>query len=742
MRKAQGLARQGSAASPSQGAWWLHQDLSITREKTVQTSHRDVIWLPAGCFLHHGRVHILGSPDTAVPALSFSTVEVTRVANRHTCRRYLGPISVLNAASCTLLLTFVSCVACVFFAISGACVASCLGRYFLCPLHTHSNTSRHILSFIMAPAPIMLTEPISPRYPAVQWSFTRRRRALLISVVCAVVLLGLGGARHSDALASQYHAISNYHWRPYVPALVHTPLEAPSSTTLQLESGEIDHVPSALKKSTPNFHLLMPVEQDSDEFCKTTLSAMLLNYPPPTALNYHQSFITQTHRERETLANIRDYLSNTKMVHDNDLVLIVDGQETWFQLPSDVMVKQYEQVLKHSNAQLLRRYGKTKDGQQKFNQTIVFGAEKTCAGKDEACRNAPQSLVEHKSANSNKSEGMPARYLNSKVVMGPAKDLKVLYEAALHIFEKQISEKQTIQSVLTTMFGEQQLHRDTGHKTQTAASKLQAWVNSLQTKEHPTARRLPAPKVMPRKEKKYEFSLGLDYSHTLFQPSAHTASSELAPLSDTNTTTTSLPASLRTSKPPFWSPDPYLHNPSPNEHPAYIDALRYTPTLDALPDRYTPWTAVPLIRNTLTDSIPAALLTAPSQPLSFSTLWYAPHTRALLRAALRSPQSPDGYHNSAVGGDRSWDVRGGRGGVWTAPDAIWMQWGEVDGVCGSVGQLRAAFNDAKGVWLHEGEADSEAQRERDLAEYWKKVWEKEEKSMQKESEGKARRWVA
>ena len=598
----------------------------------------------------------------------------------------------------------------------------------------------------MAPAPIMLDEPISPRFSARQWTFTRRGRVLLISAVCAVVLLGLGGARHSDALASQYHTISNYRWRPSSPALVHTPLEAPSNTTLQLENGQIDRVPSALKKSTPNFHLLMPAEQDSDEFCKTTLSAMLLNYPPPTALNYHQSFVTPTHRERETLANIRDYLSNTKMVHDDDLVLIVDGQETWFQLPSDVMVKQYEQVLKQSNAQLLRRYGKTKDGRQKFNQTIVFGAEKTCNGKDEACRNAPQSPVKSKSKSNNKPEDVPARYLNSKVVMGPAKDMRMLYEAALRIFEKQSNEKQTMQSILTTMFGEQQLHRDTGHKTQTAAARLQAWVASLRTKEHPTARRLPTPKVTPRKEKNYEYSLGLDYTHTLFQPSAHTAPTELTPLDATNTTTPPLPASLETSKPPFWSPDPYLHNPSPNEHPAYIDALRYTPTLDALPDRYTPWTAVPLLTNTLTSSVPAALLTSPSQTISFSTLWYTPHVRALLRAALRTPQSPDGYHNSAVGGDRSWDARGGRGGVWTAPEAIWMQWGEVDGVCGSVGQLRSAFGDAKGVWLHEGDENSEAQREKDLAQYWKGVWEKEEKSKLKAEErareGKARRWVA
>jgi hypothetical protein len=562
---------------------------------------------------------------------------------------------------------------------------------------------------------------------------------MLLSVVCIVVLVGLGGARNSEALASQYHSISNYNWRPSTPVAIHTPLKAPSNTTLLLENGEIDHVPSALKKSTPSFHLLMPAETDSNNFCKTTLSAMLLNYPPPTAINFHETFATPADRERQTLASIHDYLNNAKMVHDDDLVLIVDGQETWFQLPSDVMVKQYEQVLEQANGRLLRKYGKTNEGLQKFNQTIVFGAE-ICGGKDAACKDAPRSILPqdtHGAKVSGKSEDMPARHINPKVAMGPAKDLRVLYEAALRIFEKQNSENQTLRTVFATILSEQQSRRDATKKSQPAAAALQAWISKLRTEKHATekhatARRIPSAKVTLRKEKKYEYALGLDYTHTLFQPSPHPKTHELTHLHANSTAR--LPASLESSKPPFWSPDPYQHNPSPNEHPAYINALTYTSQIDTLPDRHTNWSAVPLVANTRTGAIPAALA---SSAVAWEALWYAPHARALLRAALRAPQSPDGYHNSAVGGDRSWDVRGGRGGVWTAPEALWMQWGEIDGVCGNVGQMRAVFEDEKGVWLHETEADGEVQRERDMLEYWKKVAEKERKD-----DEKARRWVA
>jgi hypothetical protein len=57
---------------------------------------------------------------------------------------------------------------------------------------------------------------------------------------------------------------------------------------------------------------------------------------------------------RDTLLDIRHYLENGQHVQDEDLVLIVDGENSWFQLPSDVIIKQYAGVLENANARLLK----------------------------------------------------------------------------------------------------------------------------------------------------------------------------------------------------------------------------------------------------------------------------------------------------------------------------------------------------------------------------------------------------
>ncbi|KAF9700487.1 hypothetical protein EKO04_001335 [Ascochyta lentis] len=600
---------------------------------------------------------------------------------------------------------------------------------------------------------------------AVQWLCSRRGRTLFLSVIALTFLLGLAGIQHPKAITERYHALSDYQWRPYLPSLPKlskTPFKAPSNTTLKLENGEIVHVPPKLEKSTPNFHLLMTSEKDSDAFCKSTLSAMLLNYPPPTAVNFRETFISPGHKERQTLHSIREYLDNAKLVHDEDLLLIVDGQDTWFQLPSDVIIKQYEAVVEYANARLLKEYGLDENKRQKFNQTIVFGAEKVCEGDDMACKYAPQSILPNDlygASEESRTEDLPAKYLNSRVVMGPAKDLRTFFDAALKKYEKKNSEKQTMQSVLATMFGEQQLRRDAAlTKDKSAASKLREWVGKTADERIAAERRLQAANATLLPEAQYEYSIGLDYTHTLFQSLLYTTLDELVPLVHDNSTDLSkyrhpntitphlsLPPTLLASNLPYWSPNLYLNNPSPDANkPAYIDELEYDNKLDQLPDRHTSWSKIQLVQNTYTGAIPAMMLRVPdsihnpqshgisSAQIAFNNLWYAPHKRALLRKYFRTPQSPNGYHNYLVGGDRFWDQRGGRGGIWTSKEQIWLPWGEVDGVCGTLSHLKQVFDDGQGVWMHELEIDNEGQRVMDEEAYHEALEEKRKKEEEKE----------
>ena len=499
----------------------------------------------------------------------------------------------------------------------------------------------------------------------------------------------------------------------------------------------------------------MPSERDTDGFCKTTLSAMLLNYPPPTAININTAFDSDDEREREVLNSTLHYLSDEKVVQPDDLILIIDSQQTWFQLPSSVIVAQYKRLLENANIRLLKKYGVNDDGYQKYNQTIIFGAEKMCESDDMACRYVPASVLPmdiYGAEAGRRIADVPAQFLNSKVVMGPATDMKTLYQAALEKFDEGRSQAQTVQSVFATLFGEQQLRRDA--KPQRQPSPGTRIMQFLTTSKPPAS---PPQPLQNQNTTRHEFAIGLDYTHTLFQPLTYCTTLELLPLLHTASTNLtahmhpsspithlSLPFALSTSPPPFSRPNLLAHNPSPNTHPAYITPLDFSAALDTLPKRKTSWRKVPLVQNTFTGAVPAVLLAppplgmlasqAPSANLTWHDLWFTPYSRALLRNTLRTAQSPTIYHDALLGGDRTWDARGGIGGVWTFPSSTWLPWGEVDGVCGTLSALNEVFGDGKGVWLHEGEDGAEETRVKEEADERERVEKERERDEKRRKE--------
>ncbi|KAF2116183.1 hypothetical protein BDV96DRAFT_573517 [Lophiotrema nucula] len=638
----------------------------------------------------------------------------------------------------------------------------------------------------------------------IQWLRSRRGRVIALTAVFMLVFATATGVRHSQSLSSSYQSLSssistNYHlpsWRPHLPnlpSIIGSPLKT-SNTTRELENGELKTVPQQLNKKTANFHLLMPSLRDDDDFCKTSLSAMLLNYPPPTIINMFQTFPSQLEREKARLKSVLEYLDNKKLVNDEDLVLVVDGHDTWFQLPSDVMIRQYKGLIAESNRRLLQQYGYNAQNVQKFNETIIFGAEKKCEGEDLACRHAPESILPENIYGAVTEPGeivhTRARFLDAGNVMGPAKDMRRLYDAAVKNFNAENSQAGTGQSVLSTMLGEQELARQSQRGP--VKSKTSKWFDWFvdgtigRPKSNAAEEEVKVNTTIEDPSRQYEFSIGLDYTHTLFQPLVYAADDELVALPHDNTTDLSaferpntptatlsrIPNALLSAKPPFWTPDLSKNNPSPNAKSAFIEPLAINKDLDKLKRRETTWSEIDLLQNTYTGAIPAAFHLnlapqtlkgpdkrdsdadprlpdvraneVPRANINWTELWYAPYARALLRKYFRTPMSPIGYHNVAVGGDRMWDMRGGRGGVWTEKDNMWLPWGEIDGVCGTLDQLKKAFGDGKGVWLHEKDSGAEQERlkvekemKERIAEAKKKAAEKAKEQKEKEDKEKA-----
>ncbi|KAF1969550.1 hypothetical protein BU23DRAFT_652630 [Bimuria novae-zelandiae CBS 107.79] len=616
------------------------------------------------------------------------------------------------------------------------------------------------------------TLPQSPRHgqlrpgnAAIQWACGRRGRVAIVTVLLFVVVFFMAVARRSEVLSASYRTIySNYYqlslWRPHLPQLpssIPTSLRKPSSTALQLENGTITHPPSKLHKLSPNFHLLLSAPEHDLDFCKTFMSAMVMNYPPPTIVSLFGKPEKKSEWEQEKLKGALSYLEDQKVVKDNDLVMLVDGRDTWFQLPSQLMIKQYIHVVADANRQVQKVYGRA------FTQTIMFGARKTCEGDDVACSHMPSSILPKELY---RPEGglveetarLPARYLDADMVVGPVKDLRVLFQAAAKLFEEKKSQNATLQSVMSILFGEQMLAREM-HKKAKRPMVLKVYDHFAGALARPNAQGESSDRKLDF-DRQYEFSIGLDYTHALFQPLTDCVEDELlattAPPSDrgharNSTSFGDLPPAFINATGPFWRVDESSNDPSPNDKAAYIDKLEYRYELDKLPRRDTPWSSVSLIQNKYTDAIPATFQVtyrrlsskAPRESASresiitgrrshianitWTSLWYSGYERALLRRYFRTPQSAMGYHTAAVGGDLLWDQRGGRGGVWTAESALWLPWGEVDGVCGTYELLKDIFGDKKGVWLHEDEDGGGKQGRGEAEEKLKKHIEEETK---------------
>lgn len=506
----------------------------------------------------------------------------------------------------------------------------------------------------------------------------------------------------------------------------------------------------------------MPGTSANTDFCKTFLSAMILNYPPPTVVNWQQTE-DEPEEELETnpLAKIKalnDYLEESKHIDDEDLVLVVDAYSVWFQLPSDVLIKQYHHILKKANARLLRRYGVTNADNEnelsdaKYTQTVLIAADSACdaaGGNPALCAAVPESpfgssLSRRFGVDDVYTTTDKPKYPKRGSVIGPARDLKALFSAALTRGQQGDEHSPATNYILTKIFVEQHLAREAKRSSENSMYRWQDWLS----KKLATMRGLDQPDIPINitSSHRYEFSLGLDYSAHLFQPiddmNIEQISFRTFDGSTNVTNTTSGPQHPHAPKQAHIPhiPKPLLHSPPPfSDKVAKTEALTPSskspttsnlnpkPFLDTLPGANTSWTALSFLTNTNLNSVPATISLPPApgllidSPLAtlrtthWSKLWYHPYARALLRRYLRSPQGPIAAHVAAVGGDQWWDMRGGQGGVWTVRDE-WLGWSDV-----CAGEEWGVFGDGKGEWMREREQDRQEVKDPQLEDLRNKI---------------------
>lgn len=560
----------------------------------------------------------------------------------------------------------------------------------------------------------------------------RSRTAFLLSIV--FVLLVLVGWRGSEKLSPKpvypsYRASAT----PPVPytARLGDGTETPLIPPLDPNRSTNGTLRTGLRKTTPSFHLLIPATHSNPNLCKTLLSAFVLSYPPPTLINFGKVFNEDVWGEGSHIGKIRgvyEFLNDEKKVKDDDLVMITDGYDVWFQLPPEVLIERYHAINKEANERLRGRYGnalpkksgasdKTKTV-QRYTQKIVFAADKICwpnLAEDPACAAVPYSTLP-KNVYGPETDNDPIsflirpRYLNSGTLIGPVAEVRRLYDYALKKLEELGGGIIGDQFVFAEVFGEQEYQREIRRKSsQGTGGRWLEWLSDrVGMSESPLSANITINNMTAVLGRDYEFSVGLDYESNLFQTMTHSAgdidfityndSALLSQIQDDHPSLwshpLSLPADLQRANPPFSYASPGNHSDDLKDG----ILLPFSPNLDMINQEPT-WHEVPLATNLFASSIPSLLhFNGDTKPLIdewWSSMWYYPTSRALLRRYMRSINGKVAAKAAAEGGSNWWDTRGGQGGVWT-DRGTWIGWGEV---CAKT--ENEVFADGKGVWSKE-----------------------------------------
>lgn len=479
-----------------------------------------------------------------------------------------------------------------------------------------------------------------------------------------------------------------------------------------------DTLPHDLGKTNPHLHVLVPTVKGSRGACRTMTSAMILGYPPPTLIGYghEQPGATELERTVKQITRVRDYLKNSRVVKDRDFVLIVDAQDVFFQLPPRVLVERFQDLLRKNNQKLQKKYGYAvvekpngapPDLVQKYTQRVLFGASKLCYGaldSDPGCVSVPESTLPP-DAYGWKTDVYPdghlnrPRWLNPGAVIGQAADLRIIYDEILRVMEQRHKKHGDYQA-LTQIFGRQEVVRELERLR--TVNRIKEWVYGMLGISD--AVNIDGISVRLETGHRYEYGIGVDYESQLFFNQI-LSRNDVEWIKFNNITKTSLlqgqfgvPREHRLLLPEDIAalPNPFNQTRFAREQ---TTPPAYNATLDKLPNpKDHTWNNIPLMTNPHSASVPvlAHLNGDPNlRNVWWEKMWFFPWARALLRRYVRSSHGFDAAQSALLGGQEWWDMRGGRGGLWT-DDENWVTLSEV-----CEGQERDLFDDDLGPWAKE-----------------------------------------
>lgn len=269
----------------------------------------------------------------------------------------------------------------------------------------------------------------------------------------------------------------------------------------------------------------MPVDGPGPDLCKVLTSAIAIGYPSPIIVNWGKDFhkgggFGSSHLGKITGA--LEYLDGVTgesghaddKLNDNDLVLIVDAYDIWFQLPPGVLLQRFHENNRKANERLAEQWN---GNDVPMKQTIIVSTQKKCfplpdAGSNLHCDALPDSPLPSDlygpstdmdpNVNPNGYHDIRPKFINSGSIMGPVGDMRKFLRQAKHKMDAGIANDVHLfsdQGIFGEVLGEQEVWRN--------------WQRMLHR-----SRALPIGEEATTIQQNMEYHVGLDYYQNLFIP--------------------------------------------------------------------------------------------------------------------------------------------------------------------------------------------------------------------------------
>lgn len=447
--------------------------------------------------------------------------------------------------------------------------------------------------------------------------------------------------------------------------------------------------------------MLIPATSTNHHLCQLLTSAAILGYPAPVLINWGGAEDADDYVQHlAKVEGVLDYVESLPEEQQDELVYMMDGFDAWFQLPPDLMIKRYYDVVDKAHAENVKLYGAAAVAKYNIKDTVLFGPDKLCwpgDGKRAACWAVPESWMTDGSFGPDTDHGITEhnrpRWLNSGTIMGPAREIRDVFAATL----KKIHDHHTTDSdqfYFANVWADQSYARRL-IQLDYDRSRGAPLVNKTDRFLHPPTP-LPEkegdPPPPPEKEipdlgteeTRNEFFIGLDFESTIWQTVAFYE--DYMTWVQHNLSNRYVTSNAKTINPAHWytMPDD-LVGISPLHALSAAHNIPLSDLASKLPTELHSWSTLPLATNTVSKTVaPVLHFTGKKgyRELWWPRNWFWGYQEKLL-GVLREGSGPknDGKDRDPLAG--AWTYREKQAG--------WVAWEA--GLCGEYEErLRRKYN--------------------------------------------------